>query len=149
MLWSLPALAQPPIVSGRNLMFEASRISLASARVIQSDAAGATAQSPDDAEAEDPSEVDPPLSELAEPEPDPPSDAPLPALAGVSSFFDEVDRDADERSFFAQPEPLKWIAGVVNAFVIVPSAPHSGQNFGPPSWIPWTTSVRWPQALHV
>ena len=54
-----------------------------------------------------------------------------------------------ERSFFAQPEPLKWMAGGANAFDIVPSAPHSGQNFGPWSWIPWTTSVRWPQALHV
>jgi hypothetical protein len=53
------------------------------------------------------------------------------------------------RSFLAQPEPLKWIAGVVNAFVIVPSAPHSGQNRGPWSLIPWTTSVRWPQLLHM
>jgi hypothetical protein len=126
--------------------------------VIQSDAAGAIGQSPDEADVDEPPEVDvppevdPPASELVglvEPEPDPPSAAPLPAVAGASSFFDELDRDADERSFFAHPDPLKWIAGVVNALVIVPSAPHSGQNLGPWSWIPWTTSVRWPQALHV
>ena len=27
----------------------------------------------------------------------------------------------DERSFFAQPEPLKWMAGVTSALRIVPS----------------------------
>ena len=45
MLWSLPDRAQLPIVSGRKRMFAASRISLASARVIQSVAAGAIRQS--------------------------------------------------------------------------------------------------------
>jgi hypothetical protein len=48
----------------------------------------------------------------------------------------------DERSFFAQPEPRKWIAGVPIAFRIVPSAPQLGQNRGPASWIPWITSTR-------
>jgi hypothetical protein len=148
MLWSLPARAQPPIVSGRNRTFAASRISLASARVIQSDAAGAIDQSPDDAVVDELS-VDPLESEPVEPGPDPLSDALPPVLAVASSFFAALDRADVERSFFAQPDPLKWIAGVVNAFVIVPSAPHSGQNLGPWSWIPWTTSVRWPQALHV
>jgi hypothetical protein len=64
------------------------------------------------------------------------------SLVVVDSSFFAVDcRDAVERSFLAQPEPLKWIAGVVNAFVILPSAPHSGQNRGPWSSIPWMTSV--------
>jgi hypothetical protein len=68
----------------------------------------------------------------------------------ASSFFVDVERLelAVDRSFFAQPEPLKWIVGGANAFVIVPSAPQLGQNLGPPSWIPWTTSVSWPHLLH-
>jgi hypothetical protein len=80
--------------------------------------------------------------------PDPAS--PLEADVDASSFFDDdADRLAAEldRSFFAQPEPLKWIVGGANAFVIVPSAPQFGQNLGPASLIPCTTSVRWPQLL--
>jgi hypothetical protein len=49
---------------------------------------------------------------------------------------------ADERSFFAQPEPLKWTVGVDSALRIVPSVPHDGQNRGPSSLMPWITSVR-------
>ncbi len=49
---------------------------------------------------------------------------------------------ADDRSFLAQPEPLKWIAGVESALRIVPSAPHEGQKRGPGSLMPWITSVR-------
>ena len=80
-------------------------------------------------------------------EPEPESDVEASVFVVESSFFDDADRDAEERSFFAQPEPLKWKVGGVNAFVMVPSAPHSGQNLGPWSLIPWTTSVRWPQLL--
>jgi hypothetical protein len=69
--------------------------------------------------------VDPPLSEDA---------AALAAL--VLAVL------AEDRSFFAQPEPLKWTVGAVNAFVSVPSAPHAGQNRGPASLMPWITSVR-------
>jgi hypothetical protein len=65
-----------------------------------------------------------------------------------SAGFDDA-RNAEPRSFFAQPVPLKWIAGAVNPFVIVPSAPHSGQKRGPCSWIPWITSVRWRHAEQV
>ncbi|HEY8239043.1 MAG TPA: hypothetical protein VIF63_06385 [Candidatus Limnocylindrales bacterium] len=76
-----------------------------------------------------------------EPSPDEPSpDEPSP---------DEVDPDlerelllVDDRSFFAQPEPLKWTAGVVIALRNVPSAPQFGQNLGPESLMPWITSVR-------
>lgn len=66
-----------------------------------------------------------------------------PAVAAVSSFA--FDARAVERSFFAQPLPLKWIVGATHFFVIVPSAPHSGQNFGPGSLIPWMTSVTFRQ----
>jgi hypothetical protein len=48
------------------------------------------------------------------------------------------------RSFFAQPEPLKRIAGVLKPFFREPSAPQLGQNRGVGSLIPWMTSVRWP-----
>src|SRR4029079_2246640 len=82
---------------------------------------------------------------LVEPELEPePALASLPLESdfAVSSFFDVDDPRAEEldveRSFFAQPEPLKWIAGAAKAFVIVPSAPPSGQNFGTPSLIPGT-----------
>jgi hypothetical protein len=47
----------------------------------------------------------------------------------------------DDRSFFAQPEPLKCTAGVDRTFFIVPSLPHEGQKRGPASLIPWITSV--------
>jgi len=80
-------------------------------------------------------------------EPEPDSEPEVFAFVVESPFFEDADRDAEERSFFAQPEPLKWKVGGVNAFVMVPSAPHSGQNLGPWSLIPWTTSVRWPQLL--
>jgi hypothetical protein len=106
-----------------------------------------------DAEPPDDESPDDELVSL-EPLPPPPVDpesAPDPAAA-LSSFFDDEDEDdrpdaALDRSFLAQPEPLKWIVGGANAFVIVPSAPQLGQNLGPLSWIPWTTSVRWPQLL--
>ena len=51
-----------------------------------------------------------------------------------------------ERSFLAQPEPLKWTAGVAQALRIVPSLPQFGQNRGPASLIPWITSTTWWQA---
>jgi hypothetical protein len=49
---------------------------------------------------------------------------------------------AEDRSFLAQPEPLKWTVGAENALVSVPSAPHAGQNRGPATLMPWITSVR-------
>ncbi len=55
--------------------------------------------------------------------------------------------DPEERSFFAQPDPLKCTAGVLNPFRIVPSAPHSGQKRGPWSLMPWITSVTRPQLV--
>jgi hypothetical protein len=69
--------------------------------------------------------------------PDPPSLA----SDGAGLFGERVAA----RSFLAQPDPLKRIAGVLKPLRSVPSAPQLGQNRGVGSWIPWMTSVRWPQ----
>jgi len=53
------------------------------------------------------------------------------------------ERELADRSFLAQPEPLKWTADVVISLRIVPAAPQFGQNRGPVSWIPWMTSTTW------
>jgi hypothetical protein len=81
-----------------------------------------------------------------------PSGAFVSAAPDSPAGFAARERAADEdaaRSFFAQPDPLKWTAGVANPLRIVPSAPHAGQNRGPPSWIPWITSVSWPHVAQV
>jgi hypothetical protein len=61
---------------------------------------------------------------------------------------DEEDEDfraeVELRSFFAQPVPLKWMLGGLNALRIV-VAPQLGQRSGPASFTPWTTSNRRPQ----
>jgi hypothetical protein len=77
------------------------------------------------------------------PVPDEPSDEPLDldSLVSPLSFERAAARTLEPRSFFAQPLPLKWIDGAEKTFVIVPSAPHSGQKRGPSASIPWTTSV--------
>jgi hypothetical protein len=49
------------------------------------------------------------------------------------------------RSFFAQPEPLKWTVGAAMALRTGPE-PHSGQADGGSPYTPWTTSKRRPQA---
>jgi hypothetical protein len=46
-------------------------------------------------------------------------------------------------SFFAQPEPLKWMAGVLSALRIRP--PQVSQVIGPFSANEWRTSMRRPQ----
>ncbi len=110
---------------------------------------------PDPPDAEEPDEPD---DELDEPEPDEPEpdepepDDPSPDDEPPSFPPSDVDeRDAlvadedDPRSFFAQPEPLKWIVGGANCLRSVPSAPHVGQNCGAASLIPWRMSVFVPQ----
>ena len=47
-----------------------------------------------------------------------------------------------ERSFLAQPEPLKWIAGVDNSLRI--SVPQRSHRAGPGSLTPCITSTMWP-----
>jgi hypothetical protein len=69
----------------------------------------------------------------------------VPALAAPSvASLEPEDRaePLDARSLRAHPEPLKWTAGVLKPFFMVPSAPQLGQNRGPSSLIPWMTSVR-------
>jgi hypothetical protein len=91
----------------------------------------------------------PPLADVDErslPSPDGPSlpspDAPSPdAPSPDAAAFVFVPLPL-ERSFFAQPEPLKWTAGVTQALRSVPSAPHAGQNRGAGASIPWMNSVR-------
>jgi hypothetical protein len=79
--------------------------------------------------------------EPADEEDEPPSpDVELPdsdAAAALVRVVLELDR-----SFLAQPDPLKCTAGGTKALRSVPSAPHTGQNFGPGASIPWMNSVR-------
>jgi hypothetical protein len=84
-------------------------------------------------------ESDPPpesaVAAAAPSDPEPPSD-PLAAAA-------VLERAAELRSFLAQPEPLKWIVGAVNA-LRTGAAPHTGQASGPSATTEWRTSNRWP-----
>jgi hypothetical protein len=116
---------------------------------------------PDDPEPE-PTSRDPapdpapelPAFSLAEVRP-PRSPLPLsPWLVEPASLSDDDDFDPPldddrpleaRRSTLAQPEPLKTMDGADIALRIVPSAPHSGQNRGPASLMPWMTSVTRPQ----
>ena len=78
---------------------------------------------------------EPPLSP---PEPD--AAVALESVVVSGAPPDSLDRAAarllEPRSFFAQPLPLKWTDGAEKTFVIVPSAPHSGQYLGPSAAIP-------------
>jgi hypothetical protein len=75
--------------------------------------------------------ADPPFVPFASPEPSP--------AAAARVLLDPP------RSFFAQPDPLKWTVGTANCLRIVPSSPHDGQKCGPGSLIPWRMSARWSQ----
>jgi len=82
-------------------------------------------------------------------DPSPPELSVLAAPASVpDSDFARAFVLANERSFFAQPEPLKWTVGATNALRSVSSAPQTGQNRGPGALMPWITSVRSPQFEH-
>jgi hypothetical protein len=100
------------------------------------------AVSPDEAPPPDdsPRPAEPPSlepDELVEPDdPEAPSPEPLDAAAFVFAL-EELDR-----SFFAQPEPLKWTAGGAKSFLSVSSAPQAGQNRGAGASMPWMNSVR-------
>lgn len=91
-----------------------------------------------------------PDESLAEPSFAAPSlDAPAPevaeSLAAPSPESDDARRLelADDRSFLAQPEPLKWIEGAENA-LRTGAAPQIGHDSGPSAVTPWITSKRWP-----
>lgn len=81
-----------------------------------------------------------------------PDDEPsAPAATGVESAppspaaFSPPPPAARCASFFAQPEPLKWMAGVLNALRIRP--PQTSHLVGPFSAIECLTSMRRPQAV--
>ena len=102
---------------------------------------------PEEPESED-DESEDDESEDDEPESDEPPLSLEEEAPSLDDFELEDDREALElpRSFFAQPEPLKWIVGGANSLRIVPSSPHDGQKRGPGSFRPWRMSVRWSQA---
>jgi hypothetical protein len=91
-------------------------------------------EEPDDEEvsdeADEPDDVPLAAALALESPPLAPSESPEPALAPTCLKLDPP------RSFFAQPDPLKWIAGTANCLRIDPSAPHDGQKSGPGSLIP-------------
>jgi hypothetical protein len=97
---------------------------------------------PDDPDDEDVSDARAPSPD-DEPEPFD-SDEASPPFALADAFVPAPD---PPRSFFAQPEPLKWMVGGANSLRIVPSLPHDGQNNGPGSLRPWRMSVRWSHAV--
>jgi hypothetical protein len=85
------------------------------------------------------------------PEPDPvvvAASSPLGESAVPSDSPDGLDvpgATIARRSFFAQPDPLKWTAGAEMALRSGP-LPQFGQCVGPGAWTPWTTSTRRPHA---
>ena len=89
----------------------------------------------------DPSSLGTSLADDPFPEPDASSVDALSALDAREA----LEAEAARRSFLAQPEPLKWMVGGVNAFLTGP-LPHRAQTAGPSSWIPRMTSKRRPQA---
>jgi hypothetical protein len=99
----------------------------------------------------DPSEVAPDAAAGVD---DPEEAVDPPAGAAASALSDAAVSDAvavllealaDRASFFAQPLPLKWIAGAVRALRIPP--PHDSHAPGPCPWTPCMTSTRRPQAV--
>jgi hypothetical protein len=89
-------------------------------------AAEGAADFPSDAPVESGAPVEP-----VEPVEVTPSDA-----GGVDAEPERLDAP---RSFFAHPDPLKWIVGVANDLRIAP--PQTLQCDGPWPWTPWTTSI--------
>jgi hypothetical protein len=90
---------------------------------------GAPEEAPDAPSGVDEVSEPPELSDDPDPSPD--------ELAADVAFEVELDR-----SFLAQPEPLKWTAGGTMAFRSVSSAPQAGQKRGAGASIPWMNSVR-------
>jgi hypothetical protein len=68
--------------------------------------------------------------------------APSPVDESPSDPLEEDDfRALAPRSFFAQPDPLKWTADATMAFR-TSALWQIGQLVGPASWTPWITSKR-------
>ena len=70
-----------------------------------------------------------------------------PAVAGAPGSLAALT-PLDERSFFAQPEPLKWTAAATTALRMGPP-PQRSHASGPGACTPCTTSTRAPQLAHM
>jgi len=109
------------------------------------DAEESDPEDPDDASDDDDEEPDDEEPDDEEPEESEPSPAGLPSFEPSDEpdlLAARVPRLDPPRSFFAQPEPLKWIVGRANCLRIVPSDPQDGQKLGPGSLIPCRMSAR-------
>jgi hypothetical protein len=84
----------------------------------------------------------PPSDAAAAVSPPEPADVPASDPSFAEASFDLA---ALRRSFFAQPDPLKWMAGAANALRTGPE-PHSGQLVGGSASTPWIASKRRPHA---
>jgi hypothetical protein len=151
MLWIFPSRAQPAIVDVVKWTFAAARMSRASDRVIQSAADGIAQSAPAGGDAFnapdgfDVGVLDSALVPFVVAVP-PSLPEELDAVpASAPSLAVSVDRAALRRSFFAQPEPLKWTAGAAIAFRTGPD-PHSGHAAGGSACTPWIASNRRPHA---
>jgi hypothetical protein len=93
--------------------------------------------------------------ELDSPEPlSPPRCSPADFAESPSLSLPFVELESEEwlrfvdpplRSFFAQPEPLKWIVGGLKDLRSVPTAAQAGHAAGGPPLIEWTISLVRPQ----
>jgi outer membrane biosynthesis protein TonB len=101
-----------------------------------------------------PEVVEPEPPDVEEPEPELDDEPPPEAVSDevevaaalsppddVSPPVEAAFRALDPRSFFAQPDPLKWMVGGAKAFRIS-VLPQIGQLAGLGSWTPWITSNR-------
>ena len=74
----------------------------------------------------------------------PPVDDGVASATGSPAAFALAAVAVDERSFLAQPDPLKCTAGAVIA--LRSGRPQTGQVVGPSAVTEWITSIRWPFA---
>ena len=87
----------------------------------------------------EPEPSEPAPSEPAPPSPEPDPDPPSPDADAAFA----AEREAELRSFLAQPLPLKWMLGAEND-LRTGAAPQIGQLVGPSAVTDWRTSKRWP-----
>ena len=88
--------------------------------------------------------VEDPEVDAASPEPPVADPSPDPAAEPDAESDDAAglcEREVELRSFLAQPDPLKWIDGALNAFR-TGAAPQTGQRSGPSAVTEWMTSKR-------
>lgn len=126
------------MVPGVNLTLEDASNSAASEREIQSDGGFDIGQSGSFTAGVALDDAPPRLADDSAP-----ASEPAPGSPGDS----RVGLPVIDRSFRAQPLPLKWTAGTAKAFFIGP--PQSGQVDGPWPKTECTTSIEWPQLVQM